>query len=328
MGFFTVGRGCIWLFLTGLFVTSAVRADYTDNAEVKDFVDTMVTKYAFDKDWLNSKLAQAEKKDSIIEAMSRPAEKVLEWEGYRKIFITEDRIAKGKEFLTEYKSTFDRMEKQFGVPREIVAAIIGVETRYGRHKGNYRVIDALATLAFDYPPRSKFFRSEFENYFLLTREQGFDPIELKGSYAGAMGYGQFIPSSYRNFAIDFDGDGIADILSNPVDAIGSVANYFIKHKWTSGEPVAAQVSVKGDAWQPLIQKSLKHDKTVADFTSNGVVLQEKYDAKASARLMALNGENGVEYWLTLRNFYTITRYNHSEMYALAVFQLSQAITGS
>jgi membrane-bound lytic murein transglycosylase B len=143
-----------------------------------------------------------------------------------------------------------------------------------------------------------------------------------------MGYGQFIPSSYRNFAIDFDGDGIADILSNPIDAIGSVANYFVKHKWVSGEPIAAQVTVKGDAWQPLIQKSLKHDKTVADFTSSGVVLKEKYDPKASARLMALNGENGVEYWLTLRNFYTITRYNHSEMYALAVFQLSQAIAGS
>jgi membrane-bound lytic murein transglycosylase B len=324
MRFFSARCGYVWILIAGMSMVSVARANYLDNEEVKAFVSTLVTQYAFDKDWLNAKLAQAEKKDAIISAMSRPAEKVLEWEAYRKIFLTEDRISKGKEFLLTHKSTFDRMEKQFGVPREIVAAIIGVETRYGQHKGNYRVIDALATLGFDYPPRSKFFRGELEHFFLLTREQGFDPLELKGSYAGAMGYGQFISSSYRNFAIDFDGDGIVDILTNPVDAIGSVANYFIRHKWIRGEPVVASVSVTGTDWEPLVQKSLNHDKKVADFTAAGVVLKEKFDPQASARLMVLNGENGKEYWLSLRNFYAITRYNHSEMYALAVYQLSQA----
>lgn len=325
MGLFVKSRNSVWVWIVGLLMTTSASASYLDNEEVKAFVDSMVTKYAFDEAWLNLKLGEAEKKDSIIEAMSRPAERVLQWEGYRKIFITEDRISKGKEFLVEHKATFDRMEKQFGVPREVVAAIIGVETRYGKHKGNYRVIDALATLGFDYPPRSKFFRSELEQFFLLSREQGFDPVELKGSYAGAMGYGQFIPSSYRNFAIDFDGDGISDILSNPVDAIGSVANYFVKHKWMPGEPVVTRVTVQGNSWEKLVDKNLKHDTPVSEFTSNGVTLKEKYDPKASARLMVLEGAEGTEYWLSLRNFYAITRYNHSEMYALAVYQLAQEI---
>lgn len=324
MKLLSVVKNGLLLGLIGCF-SATTSAGYLQNDQAKSFIDEMVSKYAFDEQWLNEKLADAEKKDSIIKAMTRPAEKVLEWKGYRKIFITQDRISRGHSFLKEHKETFDRMEAKYGVPREVVAAIIGVETRYGRNKGNYRVVDALATLAFDYPPRSKFFRSELENYFLLTREQGFDPMALKGSYAGAMGYGQFIPSSYRHYAIDFDDDGVADILSNPVDAIGSVANYFIEHKWKAGEPVASPVKVSGNAWKKLVKKSLKHTHTVEDYTKNGVRLEAGYDPKAKARLMVLEGAEGTEYWLSLRNFYAITRYNHSEMYALAVFQLSEAL---
>ena len=214
---------------------------------------------------------------------------------------------------------------EYGVPAEIIAAIIGVETRYGANKGSYRVVDALSTLAFDYPPRSKFFKSELKQVFLLAREQGFAVDELKGSYAGAMGFGQFIPSSYRHYAVDFDGDGVADILNNPVDAIGSVANYFVKHKWREGEPVAYQVEYTGAADSELFYKNLKPKHKLSELYQNGVSEIKGADASKSARLLLLNAEQGPQHWVTAHNFYVITRYNHSHLYAMAVFQLSEAL---
>ncbi|PID44625.1 MAG: lytic murein transglycosylase B [Proteobacteria bacterium] len=309
-----------------LVLTLSFQTGYANQSAKQKFVDRLVKIHAFDEKWLSDYLARAETKESILEAMRRPAEKVLEWKDYQKIFLTDNRIKLGKEFLKKYKKTFDRAERETGVPREIVAAIIGVETRYGKNRGSYRVLDALSTLAFDYPPRSKFFTSELEHYFLLVREQGFDPAALKGSYAGAMGYGQFIPSSYRHYAIDFDGDGVVDILDNPVDAIGSVANYFRQHKWKKGAPIAEAARVTGQQFTKLLHKKLKPRHKVADMRKHGVQVSSKLDSKEPARLMKLVGKSGDEFWVGLHNFYVITRYNHSEMYALAVYQLSQKLS--
>ena len=311
--------------ITFVGFSSSVNANYRDQEDVKKFVNEMVEKHGFNKGEVETLLAGAEKKQSILDAISRPAEKRLEWKGYRKIFLTNDRISRGKVFLDKYEAVFDRAEKEFGVPREIIAAILGVETRYGKNRGSYRVIDALSTLAFDYPPRSKFFRSELEQVLLLSREQNFNPQDLKGSYAGAMGYGQFIPSSYRNFAVDFDGDGVADILNNPVDAIGSVANYFKKHKWIEGQPVTGKANIEGDNYEKAIYPNLKPKYTLEEMKSWGISSVDGFDLKEKGKLIKLEGKAGTEFWLGMHNFYVITRYNHSHLYAMAVYQLSEEL---
>ena len=208
---------------TLLALPALASADYRQHALADEFVNKMVEEHSFDRDWVEGILAEAEKKQSIIDAMERPAESVMTWGRYRKIFIQDSRIDQGVAFWKEHADTLARAEKEFGVPAEMIVGIIGVETRYGRNKGSYRVVDALATLGFDFPRRSKFFLGQLEQYLLMVREQDFDPLSFKGSYAGAMGYGQFIPSSYRAYAVDFDDDGQADIVTNVVDAIGSVA---------------------------------------------------------------------------------------------------------
>lgn len=313
------------IFIMVFCFSGSSYADYLENQDAKLFIDEMVEKHQFDKSRLQAIFKQAEKKESILKAISRPAEKRLEWSGYRKIFLSGDRAAKGRAFIDKYREIFNRAEAVYGVPSHIIAAIIGVETRYGQHKGSYRVIDALATLGFDYPPRSKFFRSELEQVLLLSKEQSFEPLDLKGSYAGAMGYGQFIPSSYRHYAVDFDGDQVVDILNNPVDAIGSVANYFKMHKWQANKPVTFKVSVSGDKYQALLNKKLKPANTLADIKAVGIEIPEGYDLSQAAKLQKLQGESGVEYWVTLHNFYVITRYNHSHLYAMAVYQLANEL---
>lgn len=312
-------------FAATVGITNLASASYLEHEAVKPFVLEMVEKHGFDQQEIEALFAQAEKKQSILDAIARPAEKRLEWEGYRKIFITEDRITRGKAFMVKHAETLERAEKEFGVPKSIITAIIGVETRYGKNRGSYRVIDALSTLAFDYPPRSKFFKSELEQMLLLSREQKFNPADLKGSYAGAMGYGQFIPSSYRNFAVDFDGDGVADILNNPVDAIGSVANYFKKHKWVEGQPVTGLATVTGSEYENALYKSLKLKYTLEELAQWGIRSDDAFDPKAKGKLLKLEGKNGTEYWIALDNFYVITRYNHSHLYAMAVYQLSEAL---
>ncbi|WP_227519895.1 lytic murein transglycosylase B [Mangrovitalea sediminis] len=319
------GVRSLWLLLLLAGVSLSARANYLSNPDAQHFIDMMVSKHGFSRFEMERWMANADRKDSILEAISRPAEKVLEWKDYRKIFLTSQRIRQGRAFLEAHKAAFDREEAELGVSRYIVAAIIGVETRYGHVDGNYRVIDALSTLAFDYPPRSAFFRRQLEQYFLMTREQHFNPLSLTGSYAGAMGYGQFIPSSYRDFAIDFDGDKVADIFDNPVDAIGSVANYFHKHSWQYGSPVADQVQLDAAKAASLETDGLKPTLTMADFRKAGVDPSEDVAGTQPTRLITLQGEKGAEYWLTYHNFYVITRYNHSPLYAMAVYQLAQAL---
>lgn len=307
---------------------SAADSDYASKPAVTEFVDRLVSSHGFERDALLEVFAEAKKKQSILDAISRPAEKRLEWFEYRRIFLKKDRIEKGKKFMQTHRDTLLRAQAEFGVPAEIITAIIGVETRYGSNKGSYRVVDALSTLAFDYPPRSKFFTKELEQVFLLAKEQGFDVLDLKGSYAGAMGFGQFIPSSYRHYAIDFDGDGVADILNNVVDAIGSVANYFAQHKWKSGAELARKLDTNVTLPESFTFKSLKPKHTLAELVAAGVPMQPGLDGSISAKLQALGLEDGsTEQWLTLHNFYVITRYNHSHMYAMAVYQLSKEIGG-
>ena len=297
----------------------------TQRPEVQAFIDEMVSKHGFDRDELNDVFAQVRMKQKIIDAITRPAES-KPWYEYRPIFVTETRINEGVKFWNENEADLRRAEEVYGVPPEIVVAILGVETRYGRHKGGWRVLDSLSTLAFAYPKRSKFFRSELEQYLLLAREESLDPLTVKGSYAGAMGKAQFISSSYRNFAVDFDGDGKRDLWNNTADAIGSVANYFKRHNWQPGAPVGSYAMVGSNRIQRLLKAGIKPHTTVKEFRQQGVTALKPLPPEALAALIAFEKKVGrPDYWLGLNNFYTITRYNHSPLYAMAVYQLGQAI---
>ncbi|MBX2809862.1 MAG: lytic murein transglycosylase B [Cellvibrionaceae bacterium] len=298
---------------------------YQQRPAVKAFIAEMVKEHNFDASSLTKWFAQAEKKQTILDAISRPAEKTKTWAEYRNIFVTDSRIKLGLAFWQENKAFLLRAEQKFGVPAEIIVAIIGVETRYGKNKGSFRVIDALSTLAFDYPPRATFFRKELKEFFLLAREQQQDPLSLMGSYAGAMGYGQFIPSSYRAYAIDFNQDQFADIWNNTEDAIGSVANYFKRHGWRSDEAVAVRSRVAKNYDQTVVNRSLKPSASLGDLIAKGFTPLSPLNKTQAATAMQLEGQWGPEFWLGLHNFYVITRYNHSRLYAMAVWQLSQEI---
>lgn len=297
---------------------------YVDRPEVQAFIDKLVKEHKLDRQWLTNNLAQAQRKDKILEAIARPAEKKLNWGQYRNIFLGETRIKRGVEFWQQYEDVIAKVSKQYQVDPEIIVAIIGVETHYGRHAGTYRVVDALATLGFDYPPRSKFFAKQLGEFFLLAQEQKLDPLSLTGSYAGAMGWGQFIPSSYRSFAVDFDGDQVADIWNNPADAIASVANYFKQHKWTMGQPVTEQISAAKGADRSYINRDRKPKASLKELEQAGFA--GALDPQpARAMVLELENKQGPELWLAYPNFYSITRYNHSNLYAMAVYQLSREI---
>jgi len=292
---------------------------------VDRFIAEMEAKHNFDSQQLEQLFAEVEVKDSILKAISRPAEKSKPWHDYRNIFITKKRIKGGVKFWQQYADTLAAAEKQYGVPAEIIIAILGVETRYGGNVGGYRVVDALSTLAFRYPPRSKFFRSELEHFLLLTREEDKSQLDPIGSYAGAMGLGQFMPSSYRAYAIDFDGDGKRDIWTNPVDAIGSIANYLSRHGWIAGESITHRTAFSGPEVTSLIEKGYKPSLTRDELHAAGVSLTALPAGEDTIAIISLTQKKGEEYWLARQNFYAITRYNHSRMYAMAVTQLAQEI---
>lgn len=314
----------VFVIILGLISASAY-CDYSKNPQLEQFVDDMVSRHQFSRPELISLFAQAEKQQKIIDSISRPAERTLTWGQYRNIFIKQKRIENGAKFWQENREVLEQAQKDFGVDIEIIVAILGVETRYGKIQGSYRVIDALSTLGFDYPPRAKFFRKELESFLLLAREQKQNPIDLMGSYAGAMGYGQFISSSYRAYAVDYDQDGFADIWNNPVDAIGSVANYFKQHGWKAGEAVVAPALYTKQNTDGLNANKLKLEKSVSSLAEAGFTSAQDIEQTQKAIPLVLEGNEGVEYSLGLKNFYVITRYNHSHLYAMAVYQLSQAI---
>lgn len=293
--------------------------------EVRSFIDTMVQEHGLERAQVEALLAEARHQQDIIDAISRPAE-AMPWHRYRPIFLREDRIAEGVEYWNEHEELIGRVAEEYDVSRAITVAIIGVETRYGQHRGRHRVLDALATLAFAYPPRSEFFTRELAQFMLLVDEEGLDPVEIRGSYAGAMGKPQFISSSYRHYAVDGDGDGRRDLLNNTADAVASVANYFRQHRWRNGEPiVSAATLADGADVSALANRGRQPYTTVGELRAAGVQPRLSLDDDTPAMLMELEGPEGKEYWVGLHNFYVITRYNHSPLYALAVYQLSEAI---
>ena len=309
-----------------LFGATAQAIDL-DRPEVVAFIDSMVEQHDFDREALRDVLGAADVKQSILDAIAKPAERTKNWAEYRKIFITPERIRAGAVFWADNQEALQVVSESTGVPIEMLVGIIGVETYFGRITGNYRVLDALATLAFSYPPRSKFFRRELEEYLLLVREEGMQATDATGSYAGAMGRPQFMPSSYRAYAVDSTGDGKRDIWGDWTDVAGSIANYFLKHGWRPGEEVTAQASL-GGAWQgptPEPQNTLKASETIASLSRQGVMFVTALPGDSKSELLAYEGDDGAEYWVGFHNFFVITRYNRSVMYALAVHQLGQEI---
>jgi membrane-bound lytic murein transglycosylase B len=289
-------------------------------AEVDAFAGRVATQHGLDRAELARLVGDARFQPRIVQLMDRPAE-AKPWAEYRQIFVTPTRIAGGVEFWAQHQDTLARAQAQYGVPAEVIVAIIGVETRYGVHTGSFRVLDALATLAFGYPRRAEYFTRELENFVLLTRDNGLDPLSLQGSYAGAIGIPQFMPSSYRAYAVDFDGDGKADLAGNPVDAIGSVANYLARHGWADGAPVAVQADVGGAA--PATDTRPR--RAVAELRGAGVSPLAEVDDAAKAAVLRFEAGDGTQYWLGFGNFFVIKRYNNSNFYAMAVAQLAGEI---
>jgi membrane-bound lytic murein transglycosylase B len=313
----------------GQFVPAATFANVLDpeREDVRAFVERVHEQHGLERESVLGILGLARIQPPIIEAISRPAERVRPWHEYRAIFMTPERIAAGVEFWTPHRERIGQIAAETGVPGEILVGIIGVETFYGRIIGRYRVLDALATLAFEYPPRSAFFARELEQFLLLVREQGLEIETPVGSYAGAMGLPQFIPSSYRAYALDGDGDGIVDLWHSIDDILASVANYFRVHGWRAGEPVVAPAVTGAADPGVLADQGLAPSTTVGRLWSAGIGLAgpAPLAPSAAAGLFALEHEDGLRYWAGFHNFYVITRYNRSLMYALVVHQLGEAV---
>lgn len=322
----SAGRGV--LVLVALASSLAAFGQEVNGAARGAFIDKMVEQHDFDRAELTALLDAAVIDGKILETMARPAERVVPWFEYRNIFLTEERIAAGVRFWTEHADTLERVAERYGVAPEMVVAIVGIETYFGTRMGRYRVLDALATLAFAYPPRASFFTSELESFLLLTREEQVDPTAALGSYAGAMGAGQFIPSSYRAYAVDADDDGRRDLWTNWNDVLGSVANYFRRHGWRTGEPVMAQAVRPEHFAGPEPRNALDLDGTVGSLAELGYVFTTALPPEAPAAAYSFEAAGGgSEYWIGYHNFHVVTRYNRSTKYALAAHQLSQAIRG-
>ena len=337
-----------YFFIFIFLFQNLVYADYSEHFEAQDVIEELVSEHGFEEDYVLTILQSAKKQESILKSMSSPAEFTWTWDRYKKLFLEEKRIANGKNFINENRELFKKVENEFGVPKEIITSILGVETRYGKIKGNYRVLDSLATLGFDFPRRSKFFKSELVQFFILTRENNLDINSVQGSYAGAMGYGQFISSSYRAYAIDYDGDGYADLFNSIPDAVASIANYLKKHGWKRNGVVVTQLQLN------KVNQTYKHQENLNKFiplrftegTEKNYIVEEgdsllsiaiRNDLKLK-ELMNLNkikDKNFIKtgqtlllskskdlYFLGDDNFIAITKYNRSHFYAKAVYDLS------
>lgn len=314
------GTACAAPAAPAVPASSSMRADYAS------FIDEMVEKHGFERDALVALFTGVERRQDIIDAITRPAE-ALPWHRYRNIFLTEARTSGGVTFWNAHADTIARAAHEFGVAPEVIVAIIGVESNYGSIQGRYPVVDALATLGFDYEPRARFFRSELEHFLLLARDEGLDPAAAKGSYAGAMGSPQFIASSYRAYAVDFDESGSRDLWQSWPDIIGSIANYFHKHRWTPGETVAVRATLGNADAAGLATRALDMKSTVGALRAAGVEFDESLAADLPANLLMLetSPDGDTEYWVTLHNFFVITRYNRSPLYSIAVHRLAQDI---
>ena len=296
-----------------------------ERPEVRSFVEEVVERDHLERAWVERIVGAAATRTSIIAAMNRPAERVLQWPAYHRLFVSEQRIRDGRAFYAEHRVALEAAAAGSGVPPEMIAAIIGVETSYGRITGSYRVLDALATLAFDYPSRAAYFRGELEQFLLLSREAGFDPLTAMGSYAGAMGAPQFMPRSYRTFARDGDGDGRIDLWNDWPDIFASVAHYFVASGWHGGEPVVAAATLADPDVPELAASRLELSYTQDALERRGVLFASTLPDDARAMLVALWDGDAPRYWVGFHNFWVITRYNRSTMYALAASELAAAI---
>ena len=325
----TTGTPSVGFLLEPQHNVMQMGGDFANNPNAQQFIDRMVNKHGFDRQQLQEILSQAKRLDSVLRLMDNQAPTTSvkppsgpngAWLRYRKKFITPDNVQNGVVFWNQYEDALNRAWQVYGVPPEIIVGIIGVETRWGRVMGKTRILDALATLSFNYPRRAEYFSGELETFLLMARDEQDDPLNLKGSFAGAMGYGQFMPSSYKQYAVDFSGDGHIN-LWDPVDAIGSVANYFKAHGWVKGD----QVAVMANGQAPGLPNGFKTRYSISQLAAAGLTPQQPLGNHQQASLLRLDVGTGYQYWYGLPNFYTITRYNHSTHYAMAVWQLGQAV---
>ena len=302
-------------------------AGYAARPEVRAFVSEMVEKYGFSREELERLFSAARPQRSILRAMQTPAETTPRgWEAYKALFLTRERIDAGVRFREANAESLARAAQAYGVPESIIVAILGVETAYGRNTGNYRVIDALSTLAFDFPQRADFFRGQLEQYLLYAREEGLEALDLKGSYAGAIGIPQFMPGTYRRYGVDFDDDGRRDLTHSAADAVGSVANFLKEHGWQSAQPIAVGARVIGDRYAALLDAGVKPSVPVESLPDFGITASEPLPPGSLCTLIELsNPGKDPEYRVGLQNFYVLTRYNRSSLYALAVQELAGAI---
>ena len=336
------------LIIILFFSTNNIFADYSKHPEAQEVIETLVRDHGFEKSYVIQILESAKKQEKILQSMSSPAEFTWTWDRYKKLFIEEKRIINGKKFIKENASLFDRVEEDFGVPREIITSILGVETRYGKIQGSYRVLDSLTTLGFDFPRRSKFFKSELIQFFVLSKENNLDINLVQGSYAGAMGYGQFISSSYRAYAIDYDGDGYADLFNSVSDAVASIANYLKKHGWNRDGVILKKVQLNNVS--KIYKLPSNFNKFIPLKYTEGI--EEEYIIREGDSLLSIAIENNLElrnlmnmnniknknlikagqkillskpkdqYFIGDDNFIAITKYNRSHFYAKAVYDLS------
>lgn len=323
---------CLFLTLPAQSQTNHPANNYAEREDVQAFIDEMATQYDYDRTTLDALFRVTHPIASVLKAIRPPADPgIRSWYAYRGRFVEPIRIAAGRKFMRRYASELAAAEARFGVPKEIIAAIIGVETIYGKHMGNYTTFAALTTLAFDYPPRAKLFRQELVELLLLAREENRPILSYTGSYAGAMGLPQFMPSSRREYALDFDNNGKIDLAASPADAIGSAAHFLAEHGWQKGGPIADRVTVSGDGIQALLDEGILPQHRPSEFAARNVIITKLGDGdtvphdQPAALIDLITPDTPTEYRLGYQNFYVITRYNRSSFYAAAVMDLAKAL---
>lgn len=318
-------RLTLWLS-SSLFVTAAgaLAQDLADFPISTQLIETLVAEHEFERNYVEQLFQEGRYIARNVENLAQPAERTETFRQYRPRFISPQMVNSGLSFMQKHQYWLSKAEAELGIPAEVVSAIIGIETSFGNFLGQHRTFDALATLAVTEGRRAEYFQREFIQFMLIMREMEFEPLSVVGSYAGAMGYPQFMPSSYNAYAIDLDGDGKIDIWNSPADAIGSVANYLAEHGWREGEYVATPVTVNGD-YSALRVNSLERGQTLADVKANGWVPQRVLGDQAPVHPLRLDGDDGPEYWLGYHNYWVISRYNRSILYTMAVFQLAEEL---
>lgn len=298
---------------------------FVERPDVQDFIKKMVKKHHFKEKTLYTLFDQVKLRPQVISHINKPLEKES-WDTYQVLFVNEWRIKHGVKFWNQYADVLKKAEQVYGVPASIIVATIGIETKYGQRTGDFRVIDSLSNLAFNHSARANFFRRELEEFLLLTREEKLNPLTVMGSYAGAIGQPQFMPSSYRYYAVNFSNSGKTDLMHNEIDVIGSVANYYKKHGWMSSMPIATPGMMIGSRYHYLKHK-INSPITIADLSKYGILFKQKVaNENLKVKIIELQNHYNKEYWLGFHNFNVIKRYNASDLYAMAVFQLSNHIS--